>query len=312
MEGCRSIIPNQERDDPAEYRRGSIFAGRQRNEVSDLSDLMAQMEAAREAIARRGAAQPTVGLILGSGLGDLADQIEAAVRIPYEEIPHFPVSTVPGHAGRLVIGQLCGQTVAAMQGRVHFYEGYSMAQVTFPTRVLKALGCETLIVTCASGGLNPDFAAGDLMLITDHINMMGQDPLRGPNDERLGPRFPALVGAYTPELLELAERVAAAEGFSLRKGVYSPISGPSYNTSSELRMLRQLGSDAVGMSTVPEVVTAAHMGMRVLGIACITDMALSDHPVHLTHEQVMETANRTKPRFQSLIKGVMHKLVLDC
>jgi len=270
-----------------------------------MSDLMKRMQEARAAVVARGAITPKVGLILGSGLGDLADRIENAVRIPYSEIPHFPVSTVPGHAGRLVIGSLAGQPVVAMQGRVHYYEGYSMQEITFPTRVLKALGCETVIVTCACGGLNPDFSAGDLMLITDHINMMGEDPLRGPNCEELGPRFPAMVGAYTPALREAAEKVASELGFQVRKGVYSPISGPCYNTSAELRVLRMLGSDAVGMSTVPEVVVAAHMGMRVLGIACVTDMALPDHPVHLTHEQVMATAERTKPQFQNLIMGVL-------
>lgn len=273
-----------------------------------MSELMQRMEESRAAIAARSAVTPRIGLILGSGLGDLADQIENAVRIPYGEIPHFPVSTVAGHAGQLVIGHLQGQPVVAMQGRIHYYEGYTMQEVTFPTRVLKALGCETLIVTCACGGLNPAFAAGDLMLIVDHINMMGEDPLRGHNEECLGPRFPAMVGAYTPALREAAEQVAAGLGFDLRKGVYSPISGPCYNTSAELRMLRMLGSDAVGMSTVPEVVTAAHMGMKVLGIACITDMALPDAPIHLTHEQVMETANRTKPRFQNLIRGVLTQL----
>ena len=273
-----------------------------------MSDLLKRIEEARAAVAARGGVKPAVGLILGSGLGDLADQIENPVRIPYGEIPHFPVSTVPGHAGQLVIGTLRGQPVAAMQGRIHYYAGYTMQQVIFPTRVLRALGCETLIVTCACGGLNPDFSAGDLMLITDHINMMGEDPLRGPNEPSLGARFPAMVGAYTPALREMAEQVASGLGFQLRKGVYSPISGPCYNTSGELRMLRMLGSDTVGMSTVPEVVAAAHMGMKVLGIACITDMALPDHPIQLTHEQVMATAERTKPRFQNLIKGVLELL----
>lgn len=273
-----------------------------------MSDLLRQMEEARAAIMGRGAAAPGVGLILGSGLGDLADQIEDPVRIPYGEIPHFPVSTVEGHAGELVIGQLMGQTVAAMKGRVHYYEGYTMQQVTFPVRVMKALGIETVIVTCASGGLNPGFEAGDLMLIIDHINMMGEDPLRGPNQKELGPRFPAMVDAYSPELRQVALQVAEELGFSLRQGVYSPISGPAYNTSAELRMLQRLGSDAVGMSTVPEVVVARHMGLRVLGVACITDMALPDSPVHLTHEQVMEVANRTKPRFQNLVKGVLKRL----
>lgn len=276
--------------------------------MSDINNLLARIEEARAAIAARCTTVPKVGLILGSGLGDLADQIEDAVRIPYGEIPNFPVSTVPGHAGVLVVGRLMGQPVVAMKGRIHYYEGYTMQQVTFPTRVLKALGCETVIVTCACGGLNPAFQAGDLMLIADHINMMGEDPLRGPNCEELGPRFPAMVGAYTPALREMAKSVAGELGFTVREGVYSPISGPCYNTSAELRMLRMLGSDAVGMSTVPEVVTAAHSGMKVLGIACITDMALHDSPIQLTHEQVMETAVRTKPRFQNLIKGVLQRV----
>lgn len=273
-----------------------------------MSELMQRMEEARAAISGRGGVSPKVGLILGSGLGDLAEQIENPVRIPYGEIPHFPVSTVEGHAGQLVIGRLAGQDVVAMQGRVHYYEGYTMQQITFPVRVMKALGVETVIVTCACGGLNPAFSAGDLMLIRDHINMMGEDPLRGPNDATLGPRFPAMVGAYTPALRELAHQVASELGFRLREGVYSPISGPCYNTSAELKMLTMLGSDTVGMSTVPEVIVAAHMGMKVLGIACVTDMALPDSPVHLTHEQVMETANRTKPRFQNLIKGVLARM----
>ena len=273
-----------------------------------MSDLLRRMEEARAAIAERCSLKPAVGLILGSGLGDLADQIEEPVRIPFGEIPHFPVSTVAGHAGQLVIGRLMGQPVVAMQGRVHFYEGYTMQQVTFPVRVMHALGVKTLIVTCAAGGLNPAWEAGDLMLLIDHINMMGQDPLRGENEPELGPRFPAMVDAYTPELRALALQVAGEQDTRLRQGVYSPISGPSYNTSAELRMLQRLGSDAVGMSTVPEVVVAKHMEMRVLGIACITDMALPDAPVHLTHEQVMEVANRTKPRFQNLIKGVLERL----
>lgn len=273
-----------------------------------MSELLRRMEEARDAIAGRGGPKPTVGLILGSGLGDLAEQIEEPVRIPYGEIPHFPVSTVAGHAGQLVIGRLMGQPVIAMQGRVHFYEGYTMQQVTFPVRVMHALGVRTLIVTCAAGGLNPGWEAGDLMLIVDHINMMGQDPLRGEDEPELGPRFPAMVDAYTPELRGLALEVADEQGVRLRQGVYSPISGPCYNTSAELRMLQRLGSDAVGMSTVPEVVVAKHMDMKVLGIACITDMALPDQPVHLTHAQVMEVANRTKPRFQNLIKGVLARL----
>ncbi len=273
-----------------------------------MSDLLKRIEEARVAVAQRSAVKPAIGLILGSGLGDLADQVQAPVHVPYREIPHFPVSTAPGHAGRLVLGYLEGKPVVAMQGRIHFYEGYTMEQVIFPVRVMRALGIETLIVTCAAGGLNPAFSAGDLMLITDHINTMGQDPLRGPNEEQLGPRFPAIVGAYTPELRELALDTAREIGISLQQGVYTAISGPSFNTSAELRMLQRLGGDAVGMSTVPEVIAARHMGLKVLGIACITDMALPDAPVVLTHEEVLETAERTKPVFQKLVRGVLRRI----
>ncbi len=273
-----------------------------------MSDLLKRIEEARAAVAQRSAVKPAIGLILGSGLGDLADQVQAPVHVPYREIPHFPVSTAPGHAGRLVLGYLEGKPVVAMQGRIHFYEGYTMEQVIFPVRVMRALGIETLIVTCAAGGLNPAFSAGDLMLITDHINTMGQDPLRGPNEEQLGPRFPAIVGAYTPELRELALDTAREIGISLQQGVYTAISGPSFNTSAELRMLQRLGGDAVGMSTVPEVIAARHMGLKVLGIACITDMALPDAPVVLTHEEVLETAERTKPVFQKLVRGVLRRI----
>lgn len=273
-----------------------------------MSDLFLHMEEARAAIAARTDVKPKVGLILGSGLGSLADEIEGSSQIPYEEIPHFSVSTVEGHAGRLVLGTLSGAPVAAMQGRVHYYEGYSMQQITFPVRVMKALGCDTLIVTCACGGLNPNFRAGDIMLINDFINLMGEDPLRGANQPLLGPRFPAMVGALTPSLLQLARQVGQELAIPLQEGVYSPISGPSYNTSAELRMLQILGSDAVGMSTVPEIMVARHMGLNVLGIACVTDMALPDDPVELTHEQVMETAARTRPLFTALVKGVLERL----
>jgi purine-nucleoside phosphorylase len=279
-----------------------------KKEVRVVSALAVQIEEARAALSARLRLQPKVGLILGSGLGELAEQIEQAVRIPYGEIPHFAVSTVEGHAGQLVTGRLAGAPVTAMQGRVHFYEGYSMQQITFPVRVMKALGCDTVIITCACGGLNPTFRAGDIMLIRDFINMMGEDPLRGPNDPALGPRFPAMVGALTPALLDLARQVGERLGIQLQEGVYSPISGPSYNTSAELRMLQILGSDAVGMSTVPEIVVARHMEMQVLGIACVTDMALPDHPAVLTHEQVMQTANRMRPVFMGLVKGVLERL----
>ncbi|MDQ0299528.1 purine-nucleoside phosphorylase [Salibacterium salarium] len=249
--------------------------------------------------------QPVIGLILGSGLGDLAEEIENEVKVDYESIPHFPVSTVEGHAGRLVMGTLQGQTVIAMQGRFHYYEGYSMQEVTFPVRVMKELGAKKLIVTNACGGMNPSFNPGDLMVIEDHINQTGANPLIGPNDEKMGPRFPDMSQAYNSELKEIAVRAAENLGFSLQKGVYTGISGPTFMTASELIMLRRLGGDVVGMSTVPEVIVANHAGIEVLGISCITDMAVGEEIEGVSHEEVMETASKTKPRFISLVKEVL-------
>ncbi|MTI94848.1 MAG: purine-nucleoside phosphorylase [Firmicutes bacterium] len=246
--------------------------------------------------------RPDFALILGSGLGTLAEEIEQPVIIEYSEIPHFPASTVPGHAGRLVLGKLAGKSVAAMQGRFHYYEGYSMQDVTFPVYVLNALGCKALVVTNACGGLNPKFSAGDLMLISDHINIL-PNPLIGPNYEELGPRFPDMSQAYDPEYRELARSVAADQGISLQEGVYLAISGPSYSTPAELKMLIALGSDTVGMSTIPEVIVANYLGMRVLGISCITDMALPDQLEPLTHQQVVKIANQTRPKFINLVRG---------
>lgn len=245
---------------------------------------------------------PRAGLILGSGLGDLAEEIEDAVKLKYEDIPHFPVSTVPGHAGQLVIGQLRGQPVVAMQGRFHFYEGYSMQEVTFPVRVMKGLGVDTLVVTNACGGMNSRFQPGDLMIIEDHLNMTGANPLIGPNDETLGPRFPDMSRAYSPELIQLVEKTAQRLEVPVQKGVYAGISGPSFMTPAELTMLRNLGADALGMSTVPEVVVANHTGVRVLGIACVTDMAIGEELEPLSHEQVMAVAEQTKPKFIKLVK----------
>lgn len=246
--------------------------------------------------------EPAVGLILGSGLGDLAEEIEDAVKLKYEDIPHFPVSTVPGHAGQLVIGQLHGRSVVAMQGRFHFYEGYSMQEVTFPVRVMKGLGVETLVVTNACGGMNNHFHPGDLMIIQDHLNMTGANPLIGSNDETLGPRFPDMSRAYDPELIDVVEKSAQHLEISVQKGVYAGISGPSFMTPAELTMLRNLGGDAVGMSTVPEVIVASHTGIRVLGIACVTDMAIGEELEPLSHEQVVAVAGQTKPRFIKLVK----------
>ncbi|MFC4767252.1 purine-nucleoside phosphorylase [Effusibacillus consociatus] len=259
-------------------------------------------------IRSRTALAPRVGLILGSGLGVLADEIQNATVIDFEEIPNFPVSTVEGHAGKLVIGTLEGCPVVAMKGRFHFYEGYSQKEITFPVYVMKELGCDTLVVTNACGGMNRNFQPGDLMLITDHINFTGGNPLIGANDPRLGARFPDMSQAYNKELIATAEKVAEKNGIQVQKGVYVAISGPAYCTPSELIMLRNFGADAVGMSTVPEVIAANHTGLKVLGISCVTDLAIGEELEPLTHEQVVEVANRTRPKFISLVKGFLSEV----
>lgn len=250
---------------------------------------------------------PKIGLILGSGLGEYADSFSEPIIFPYSEIPHFPQSTVSGHKGCLVFQALHQTTVVAMQGRFHYYEGYSMEQITFPIRVLGMLGTQRLIVTNAAGGINPNFAAGNLMLITDHINLMGTNPLRGPHDDRFGPRFPDMSEAYNREDTRIFEMVAERIGVELQKGVYVGLGGPSYETPAEIRMLRTLGADAVGMSTVPEVIVANQMGIRVSGVSCITNMAAGISPVKLTHQEVMETAERVKEQFMALIDGVIRE-----
>ncbi|MDQ0339159.1 purine-nucleoside phosphorylase [Caldalkalibacillus uzonensis] len=252
--------------------------------------------------------KPEIGLILGSGLGVLAAEIENPVKIPYSEIPGFPESTVAGHAGQLVAGKLEGRPVLAMQGRFHYYEGYDLQLVTLPVRVMKKLGVAKLVVTNAAGGINPDFSPGDLMLIESHINFTFQNPLIGPNDDELGPRFPDMSQAYTPLLREKAEKVAAELGIPLQKGVYVGVTGPSYETPAEIRMFRKLGADAVGMSTVPEVIVAAHSGLEVLGISCISNMAAGILDQPLSHEEVMETAERVKETFLTLVKGIVKQL----
>ncbi len=249
--------------------------------------------------------QPKIGLILGSGLGVLAEEIQNPVTIPYGEIPGFPVSTVEGHAGQLVIGELEGKDVVAMQGRFHFYEGYSMEKVTFPVRVMKYLGVEKLIVTNAAGGVNESFEAGDLMIINDHINNMGTNPLIGPNDSDMGARFPDMSQAYCKELRKLAKNTAENLGLKVQEGVYVGNTGPSYETPAEVRMLRTLGGDAVGMSTVPEVIIAQHSGMKVLGISCISNMAAGILDQPLTHDEVMETTEMVKANFLQFVKTIV-------
>lgn len=252
--------------------------------------------------------KPEIGLILGSGLGILAEEIEDAIRTPYSEIPDFPVSTVEGHAGQLVFGSLNGVQVVAMQGRFHYYEGYSLEQVTFPVRVMKALGVSTLVVTNAAGGVNAQFAPGDLMLITDHINNMGSNPLIGKNDDRLGVRFPDMSEAYSKDLIGKAKDVAETLNIKVQEGVYVGFTGPTYETPAEIRMVRAIGGDAVGMSTVPEVIVARHSGLKVLGISCITNMAAGMLDQPLNHEEVIETTEKVKTTFLRFVKQIVKEL----
>lgn len=269
---------------------------------------------AADAIRQRHSEAPRVAIVLGTGLGGLAERIAAPTFVPYAEIPYFPRSTVVGHAGRLVLGRLGSVPVAAMQGRFHLYEGYAPEQVVLPVRALHLLGADILIVTNAAGGLDPSQHAGDLLLLRDHIGlptMAGRNPLVGANDERLGPRFPAMTNAYDAELAALARDVAGAQGTSLREGVYAMVSGPNYESPAELRFLRMIGADAVGMSTVPEVIAASHMGMRVLAISVITNVALAGAdatPEEPSHHDVVATAEAAGNRLAALIEGIAERL----
>jgi len=252
--------------------------------------------------------RPDVAVVLGTGLGRLASDIEARAVIEYADIPGFPLSTVESHSGRLLCGTLGGRTVVAMQGRFHRYEGYSLQQVTFPIRVLRALGADTLIVSNACGGLNPLWSAGDVMLIADHINLLGDSPLIGPNDDRLGPRFPDLSAPYDSALRQLARGVAADKKITLREGVYVAVAGPNLETRAEYRFLRAIGADVVGMSTVPEVIVAIHAGMRVLGLSIITDMCLPDALEPATVERIIAVANRAEPMLTELVRGTLERM----
>jgi purine-nucleoside phosphorylase len=257
------------------------------------------------------AISPRVGLILGSGLNDLAASVKNAVTINYSNLPHWPVSTVEGHAGRLVIGELEGQYVFVMQGRVHFYEGYSMGQVTLPVRVMQRMGLEIMIVTNAAGGVNPDFVPGDVMLITDNLNLMGMsglNPLMGPNLDEIGPRFPDMSKVYDKQLGDVARKVANEEGITLREGVYCGLSGPSFESPADLRFLRLAGTDAVGMSTVPEVIVARHGGLRVLGLSGISNKANLDGSTVTTHQEVIEAGKVITPKMETIIRGVLKSL----
>jgi purine-nucleoside phosphorylase len=272
-----------------------------------------EFEAAADVIRKRTKHEPKIGLVLGSGLGGLAEAVEEADIIEYPDLPHWPVSTVVGHSGRLVIGRLEGQPVLVMQGRAHYYEGYSMHELTFPVRVMQMLGIEILMLTNAAGGINASYRRGDLMLLNDHLGplmMMGPNPLRGPNDDSLGPRFPDMSRSYDRELRQLAQQVAAEEGFELHNGVYVNLSGPSFETPADIRALRVMGADAVGMSTVPEVVVARHAGIRVMAVSGITNETIDeiDTDRETTHEEVLETGDIVVPKLTALIRGVLRKL----
>jgi len=264
-------------------------------------------EAAR-LIRTRTSAEVSVAIVLGSGLGAFAGDLTEATEIPYGEIPGFARSTVEGHAGRLVIGKAGEVTVAALAGRVHFYEGYSLQEVTFPIRVLKLLGVRTLVLTNAAGSLNVEFTPGSLMVITDHLNLLGDNPLRGENDERFGPRFPDLSTVYAPELQNIVIEEGSALGIELRRGVYAALAGPSYETPAEIHMVRALGADAVGMSTVPEAVVARHMAMNVIGISCITNLAAGVSNSPINHNEVMEIGARVRVEFTGLLRRVIKRL----
>ena len=264
-----------------------------------------QVQSAAERIRLTSKAFPATAVVLGSGLGGFASSLDRAASIPYSDIPHWPVSNVVGHDGRLLIGEAAGRPIAALSGRAHFYEGHDLRTVTFGTRVLGVLGVKTLILTNAAGGINSGFAPGDLMVIDDHINLLGSSPLTGPNDERFGVRFPDLTKVYSPRLRHLADAAAAAQGLTLRHGVYAACHGPSYETPAEVRYLRTIGADAVGMSTVPEAIVARHMGIDVLGISCITNFAAGVLPQPLNHDEVLETAKRVRDTFIALLNGVI-------
>ncbi|MGZ9164343.1 MAG: purine-nucleoside phosphorylase [Anaerolineales bacterium] len=270
-----------------------------------------QIDQAADAVRKRTSHQPRVGIILGSGLNELADSVQKADIIPYGDLPNWPISTVHGHAGRLVIGELEGQAVFIMQGRIHFYEGYSMSQITLPVRVMQRLGLEMMIVTNAAGGVNPAFTPGDVMLITDHLNLIGMtglNPLMGPNIDEIGPRFPDMSQAYDRKLMDVARKAASRNNIPLMEGIYCALSGPSFEGPADLRFLRMAGADAVGMSTVPEVIVARHGGLRVLGFSGISNKANLDGSTVTTHEEVIEAGKVLAPKVEKIIRGVLHSL----
>ncbi|SCG83335.1 purine-nucleoside phosphorylase [Proteiniborus sp. DW1] len=275
-----------------------------------MENLLYAIEKASSYIRERIDFTPEIGLILGSGLGTLVDEVENPIAIDYKDVPYFPVSTVEGHEGKLILGELEGKKVIAMQGRFHYYEGYTLQEITFPVRVMKSLGIKMLLVTNACGSLTKDFYPGALMIMEDHINFIGDNPLIGQNYDELGPRFPDMSSAYDKELIRLAESVSKKLDIETKKGVYVAISGPNYASRAELRMLRKIGADTIGMSTVPEVIVARHSDLKVLGISCVTDMAIADEIVSISHEEVIKVANETRPKFIRLVKGILNEVIL--
>ena len=273
-----------------------------------MEDLSTCIEEAVAAVRKVSDATPEIGIVLGTGLGSLVEQIANPVSIAYEDIPHFPHSTVDSHAGDLIIGELAGKTVVAMSGRFHYYEGYTLQQVTFPVRVAKALGIHTLVVSNAAGGMNPQYRAGDLMLISDHINFIGDNPLIGPNDDRLGPRFPDMSEPYSENLLELAETIAIEKGIRLQRGVYLACSGPCLETKAEYRMMRMMGADVVGMSTVPEVIVAVHCGLQVLGFSAVTDECFPDCLQPANIDAIIAVANACEPVLTDLVCTILSRI----
>jgi purine-nucleoside phosphorylase len=273
-----------------------------------MTDLYALVQRAADDLRGRVTSLPSVAVVLGSGLGDFADALHESVTIPYGEIPHWPASAVIGHAGKLVMGSISGRRVAALSGRAHFYEGHPMAVATFATRVMGLLGVRTLVLTNAAGGINLNFKPGTLMVIDDHINLMGTNPLVGSNDDRFGPRFPDMTEAYSKRLRQVADEAARSRQIAVAHGIYVAVHGPSYETPAEIRYLRTIGADAVGMSTVPEAIVANHMGMEVLGISCITNPAAGVLPQPLVHDEVMAVARRVRGEFSSLLEGIIERL----
>jgi purine-nucleoside phosphorylase len=273
-----------------------------------MTGLYDQIQEAAAAVRQKFPTKPTVGIVLGTGLGQLADEITDRTEIGYEQIPHFPRSTAPSHKGRLVCGTLGGKTVVAMEGRFHLYEGYNARQVTFPVRVMKALGCHTLIASNACGGMNPQYSRGDIMLIEDHINLMGDNPLIGPNDDRLGDRFPDMCFAYDRDLLSLAKKTAIDMKLPVQQGVYVAVTGPNLETRAEYRFLRTIGADVVGMSTVPEVIVGVHGKMKCLGLSVITDLCLPDSLQPVSLPEIIHTANETEPKLRRLVKEVIARM----